>query len=306
MKYQKGFKKITVVLVSDSKNGIKQFRLPRFLLPVFALLLLSCTTYISWIILDYQIIRAKMTRLVRLQEDNKQQKRQFLHIDQQIGQMKQRMGKLKELNQRLKVMVDLGANDDNTQFQGIGGSGVIPLQSDRSRATYRRFVQLMHYSLDNLNNEINVEKQEMTELYYRFIEMQKTILACTPSIWPTRGSLSSLFGYRLSPFTGKREFHNGIDIYARINSPIVVPADGFVASIGWHHNNGKTLTIKHGYGMVTKYAHLNKVLVKKGQYVKRGETIALLGNTGRSTGPHLHYTVYLNGVSVDPLRYILN
>ncbi len=304
MKYQKGFKKITVVLVSDSKNGIKQFRLPRFLLPVFALLLLSCATYISWIILDYQIIRAQMTRLVRSQEDNKQQKRQFLHLDQQISQMKQRMGKLKEFNQRLKVMLNLGANDDNTQFQGIGGSGVIPLQSDRSRATYRRFVQLMHYSLDDLNNEINAEKQEMTD--YRFIEMQKTILDCTPSIWPTRGSLSSLFGYRLSPFTREREFHNGIDIYARINTPIVVPADGFVGSIGWHHNNGKTLTIKHGYGMVTKYSHLNKVLVKKGQYVKRGETIALLGNTGRSTGPHLHYAVYLNGVPVDPLRYILN
>jgi murein DD-endopeptidase MepM/ murein hydrolase activator NlpD len=103
-----------------------------------------------------------------------------------------------------------------------------------------------------------------------------------------------------------KEFHNGLDISARIGTPIIVPSDGVVASIGTSYGFGKLLTINHGYGYKTRYAHLSKFLVKKGEYVKRGQKIALMGNTGRSTGPHLHYEVHLKGVPVDPHQYILN
>ena len=293
-------------MVSDSKNGIKQFMLPRFLLIFFVLLLLSCSAYIISIIPDYLTMKARITQLVKFQKENEQQKRHLLHLAQQITQMTQKMDQIREFNWRIKVMLDLRTNDDNTQFQGIGGSGAIFLQSDSPNATYPGLVRLIHYSLDGLSNEINVQKKSLTD-FTNIIEHQKTVLDSTPSIWPAKGSLSSLFGYRISPFTGKKEFHNGIDIYNRINTPIVAPANGFVsASIGHHPYNGKTLSINHGYGIATKYAHLQKILVKKGQFVKRGEVIALLGNTGLSTGPHLHYGVYLNGVPVDPLHYILD
>jgi murein DD-endopeptidase MepM/ murein hydrolase activator NlpD len=118
--------------------------------------------------------------------------------------------------------------------------------------------------------------------------------------------MSSGFGYRISPFTGQKEFHKGIDLATRMGAPIVAPADGMISSITWDHGYGRILTINHGYGVNTVYAHLKNALVKKGQYVKRGETIALVGNSGTSTGPHLHYEVHLNKVTVDPLRYILN
>jgi murein DD-endopeptidase MepM/ murein hydrolase activator NlpD len=91
-----------------------------------------------------------------------------------------------------------------------------------------------------------------------------------------------------------------------MGAPIVAPADGIVSKIYKDRGYGKVVSVSHGYGVVTRYAHLKKSLVKKGQYVKRGETIALVGNSGRSTGPHLHYEVHLNRVAVDPLRYILN
>jgi len=160
-------------------------------------------------------------------------------------------------------------------------------------------------SLDNLNTEISVQTQEKVELY-KFLENQKSMLASTPSIWPTKGWVSSGFGNHTSPFTNEKEFHSGIDISGRMNTPIIAPADGVVSSVRQTYGYGKTLVINHGYGLKTTYGHLRKFLIKKGQYVKRGQEIALVGNSGRTTGPHLHYEVHLNGLAVNPLRYILN
>jgi murein DD-endopeptidase MepM/ murein hydrolase activator NlpD len=132
------------------------------------------------------------------------------------------------------------------------------------------------------------------------------VLAHTPSIWPTRGWLSSGFGKRISPFTKEEEFHKGMDISTRMNTPILAPADGLVSSIGKDYLMGNKLMINHGYGLKTRYGHMAKILVKRGEYVKRGQKIGLVGDTGRTTGPHLHYEVYLNSLPVNPRHYILN
>jgi murein DD-endopeptidase MepM/ murein hydrolase activator NlpD len=110
----------------------------------------------------------------------------------------------------------------------------------------------------------------------------------------------------VSPFTGRRQFHRGLDIASHSGTPIISPADGVVTFTGRKGLMGNMLTLEHGYGMVTRYGHLKKILKKRGERVKRGETIALVGNTGRSTGPHLHYEVRLNGVAVNPTKYFLN
>ena len=125
---------------------------------------------------------------------------------------------------------------------------------------------------------------------------------CRPALgWPT-----SKFGYRHSPFTGKREFHKGLDIANRKGSPIVATADGIVTFTGRKGLLGEVLVVDHGHGIVTRYAHLDKIISKKGTRVERGQVIAHMGNSGRSTGPHLHYEVRLNGVPVNPTKYILN
>ncbi|MDY7038885.1 MAG: M23 family metallopeptidase, partial [Thermodesulfobacteriota bacterium] len=170
---------------------------------------------------------------------------------------------------------------------------------------HRKLVRLMHQSMDNISTEASIHMREKAELC-KFLESQKSILACTPSIWPVRGWVSSGFGYRISPFTNEKEFHRGIDISARMKKTIVAPADGIISSIRFNHGYGKILTINHGHGILTKYAHLSKILVKKGQNINRGQKIALVGKTGRTTGPHLHYEVHLNGVPMNPRRYILN
>ena len=137
---------------------------------------------------------------------------------------------------------------------------------------------------------------------------QKQLLDSTPSIVPVKGHhwVSSGFGWRRSPFTGSKEFHNGLDICGRRGTPIIAPANGIVYKRGKHRYLGKYLRLKHGRGMVTTYGHLLKTTVSPGQKVKRGEVIAFMGNSGRSSGTHLHYTVRLNRRCVNPFHYMLN
>jgi murein DD-endopeptidase MepM/ murein hydrolase activator NlpD len=131
-------------------------------------------------------------------------------------------------------------------------------------------------------------------------------LAATPSIMPTAGWLSSAFSLmRFHPILHEGRAHEGIDVSAPMGSPIEAPANGTVIQAGWEAGYGNTLVIDHGFGVQTKFAHASRLLVRIGARVRRGERIALVGNTGLSTGPHLHYEVHVNGRAVDPLRYIL-
>jgi murein DD-endopeptidase MepM/ murein hydrolase activator NlpD len=138
------------------------------------------------------------------------------------------------------------------------------------------------------------------------LEKKRNLLASTPSIRPVDGWITSSFGYRTSPFTGKKSFHAGLDISNKKGTEVISTANGKVSYAAPKAHFGNLIVIDHGYGRVTKYGHLQKILVKPGQTVKRGEVIALLGNTGKSTGPHVHYEVRINQVPVNPLKYILN
>jgi Tfp pilus assembly protein PilN len=300
------FKKITTVFFSENTKGIKQFRFPRFLLLFFLLLLICCATMLVWIIRDYLSIRPQMVRFALLQKENEDQKRQFIHLAERIIQMTQKVDEIQALDRQLKHMVDPERSEGDIEVQGVGLSVPNPFPPDYSVAkTHPGLVRLMHLSLDQLNHKIAAIKQGENK-FDKVIENLRVRLASIPSIWPTRGWLSSHFGYRISPFTGKKEFHGGIDIPTRMEATVIAPGDGIVSSSRRERIAGNVLHIDHGHGLVTRYAHLQKTLVKKGQFIKRGETIALVGNTGRSTGPHLHYGVYLNGMPVNPLDYILN
>src|SRR5262245_3532803 len=136
------------------------------------------------------------------------------------------------------------------------------------------------------------------------LEGQSQRLASTPSIWPTNGFVTSGYGKRISPFTGRLQFHEGLDIAADFETTVVAPARGRVIFVGMDGPFGRKVEIDHGYGVRTHYAHLSKALVQRGQTVERGMPIAEVGSTGRSTGPHLHYGVEVNGHHADPTNYI--
>jgi murein DD-endopeptidase MepM/ murein hydrolase activator NlpD len=132
------------------------------------------------------------------------------------------------------------------------------------------------------------------------------VLSSTPTIAPTVGVLTDGYGTRNDPITGRRAFHRGLDISARRGTPVYAPSDGIVVFAGRNGGLGKTLRISHGFGFTTVYGHLHEMKVELGDSVRRGDQIGSVGNSGRSTGSHLHYEVHVDGKSVDPLYYILD
>ncbi len=131
------------------------------------------------------------------------------------------------------------------------------------------------------------------------------LIASIPSEWPAKGRLSSRFGRRRSPWTGNSDFHSGIDIANRRGTPVYAPGDAVVKFAGTSNGNGKSIVLNHGQGITTLYGHLSKIYVKKGDRVRKNQKIANVGNTGKSTNPHLHYEVHVNGTPIDPRSHLL-
>jgi murein DD-endopeptidase MepM/ murein hydrolase activator NlpD len=136
------------------------------------------------------------------------------------------------------------------------------------------------------------------------VEKRHALASATPSMWPIAGWISSTFGMRRDPFTGADDFHPGLDISADHGEAIHAPADGVVSGASYAGNYGNLVTIDHGFGIETRYAHLSRYAVAQGQQVRRGQTIGYVGSTGRSTSPHLHYEVLVNGQLTNPLRLL--
>jgi len=292
-------------LVPDGTGRVKQLRVSGFLVVcLFTLVSLSVIAFLLTI-QAYSEISVKIPRLAELKRENTLQKEQLLHMARKIDQFAREMSELRKMDHKLKAMVNLETIEGEEQFRGVGGSDPNLLDPKTTVAKVNRdLVRAMHRSLDNLNSDMESSWEDKAGLR-KFLENQKILLASTPSLSPAKGWLSSSFGYRDSPFTGKKEFHKGIDISTRTGAPIVASADGVVSFTGWDGGYGRVVVIKHGRGFKTKYAHLKKSIVKTGQHVNRGETVGLVGSSGRSTGPHLHYEVHLNGVAVNPIRYVL-
>ena len=136
------------------------------------------------------------------------------------------------------------------------------------------------------------------------VERRQALASATPSIWPIAGWISSGFGSRRDPFSGQFDFHSGLDISGDQGQQIIAPADGMVSSASYNGNYGNLLTLDHGFGLTTRYGHLSRFEVAPGQQVRRGQVIGYIGSTGRSTSPHLHYEVLVNGQLTNPLKLL--
>ena len=158
--------------------------------------------------------------------------------------------------------------------------------------------------LDFLVGELETQRRLLNSLEIYKEKMQPYLLNF-PTVWPVQGNISSGFGWRRNPFGRGREFHQGIDIPARTGTPILAAGGGTVLSSGWINGYGNTVVIDHGGGLTTKYAHNTRNTVIAGQRVERGDIIAHVGSTGRSTGPHLHYEVRRHGQPINPVGFLL-
>jgi murein DD-endopeptidase MepM/ murein hydrolase activator NlpD len=136
------------------------------------------------------------------------------------------------------------------------------------------------------------------------VEQRQALASATPSIWPVTGWLSSPYGARRDPFTGDSDFHPGLDISSPQGEPVLAPADGTVSFAGASGNYGNLLVVDHGFGIVTKFGHLSRFAARTGQTIRRGDVLGFVGTTGRSTSPHLHYEIWMNGQLTNPLRLL--
>ena len=157
--------------------------------------------------------------------------------------------------------------------------------------------------LDRLTGIVKGEGDNLRALE-RFLGRATRVLAALPSRWPVRGQVNSDYGSRVSPWSAKPEFHSGLDIGAPVGTPVRAPAPGIVVFAGVHAEYGQTLIVDHGNDTKSIYGHLSRLHVAVNQKVERGEAIALTGNTGRSSGPHLHYEIQVKGQSVNPTSYL--
>ena len=151
-------------------------------------------------------------------------------------------------------------------------------------------------------------RREEEELHQMLGSLQRELaqmIAALPSDWPVEGRVVSGVGMRPSPWTGTEEFHSGLDIPKPVGTPVHASGDGVVESVGEMGGNGRNIVLAHGQEITTQYAHLSKILVSEGEHVRKGQPIGLVGNSGRSTGPHLHYEVRVNGTPVDPRKGLL-
>jgi murein DD-endopeptidase MepM/ murein hydrolase activator NlpD len=253
-----------------------------------------------------------------------------------IDDLKKRLGAMNEVNQRLRVMLGIEVPKTGDMANGRGGEEVpiseeggsissrtelgvssgISNQTSEGNQEHSSAVGLepsrdalqaitsVKEGLEWLSKQATVQERILDELS-QAAEQRSSRWASTPSIWPVKGWITSGFGPRISPFTEKPAWHDGLDIGAAPNTPVRAPAQGRITSIGYDPKLGNMVRVDHGFGVETLYGHLAKALVKEGQRVERGDVIALVGSSGLSTGPHLHYMVKLNGQALDPTKYIL-
>lgn len=264
----------------------------------------------------------------QMERENLALKTELNKVQFHLDNLQTTVDRVSRFNQKLRALTDVdkefakdrgplagqgGADDEfDQQIFDFGDFEVkqadLALDDNAPEILNRRdrfIVQKLFSWMTRLYQDTELETQSVEELY-EVLKGRKLQLAATPSIIPVRGWITSNFGYRLDPFTGRRAFHKGMDVAAREGTSIVSPAEGVVSFAGPYGSYGNTVMVFHGYGVSSLYAHTEDVLVRVGQKVKRGDILATVGTTGRSTSAHLHYEIIVHGVRVDPRKYILD
>jgi murein DD-endopeptidase MepM/ murein hydrolase activator NlpD len=247
--------------------------------------------------LKHSLVRYNFAQLER---ENEYLEKRLSEMKPLISDLKLEMNQLVAKEKNIRLVFGMPEVEDAVREVGVGGPNPFPYGEGSNIDLNETLLDV-----DKLLRQTKFERENLAHIHDQLLG-KKDLLEHTPSIAPTAGYLSRSFGVKTDPFTGLRQPHWGIDLAADIGTPVYATARGTVFFTGWHYGLGKMVIIDHGYGYRTHYGHLNKIKVQKGQRVKRGDVIGGVGNTGYSTGPHLHYEVHSQNKPANPKDYILS
>jgi murein DD-endopeptidase MepM/ murein hydrolase activator NlpD len=248
-----------------------------------------------------------VTKSRALEHENQVLASEIQRLRERLVGLRDTLNKFSDREQAMRLLAGLTPIDQDVQQAGIGGPSGQWSERDSLAAAGPNGQQALaaRIDMDQLTRRANILVRSINEAYDS-ASSQRARYAALPSIMPTKGWLTSAFAReREHPILHLARPHEGIDLSAKMGMEIDAPAAGVVTQVSWVEGYGNMLTIDHGYGLVTRYAHCSKILVVRGQRVKRGQAIANVGSTGLSTGPHLHYEVWVNGRPVNPMKYVL-
>lgn len=314
-------KKYHVMIAGDSKSYLRQYEISKFLVKLVSFAFFIGLGSITYVLLDYFSMLQKRELFHTAVAENKQLKNEAKLLVSKLDSARESLSRVNEYTQRIDELVNVRLSKvskktgigplSEEEFEISQKKGAVSFSSsDEKKIPFGVSVDDLMFrpilaSIDEIDSQATTQAIGLQRLLSK-LQKRSHLLSTIPMAKPVEGWYASGYGYRISPFTGKRTMHRGIDIAASVGTPIYAPADGVVVFSGNKSGFGKFIMIAHGHGIVTHYGHNAQLLVKAGERIKRGAQIATVGMTGRTTGPHLHYEVWVNGRPIDPLKFILS
>lgn len=291
--------RLTVVLIPPHGGSMLQWRVPVWVLAALALLAAGVLGGAAWVLLQDQQQRQDLARAAELRQAN-------LRVAADLTRGREALLRMAKLEGELRRMLKF-----KTEAALLKGEAAVGGPTDED---VRKLAELLEVSPEQAVRDVERsmvdmiqaarERERRFEEIKRYVRKRSTLLASRPTAWPVRGWVSSGFGDRSNPVTGKGGFHSGVDIANDHGTPVRATADGEVGFAGWEGGYGKLVVLHHGNGFSTYYGHLSEIKAGVGQKVSRGQVIGNMGATGNTTGPHLHYEIRLYGAAVDPMKYM--
>lgn len=303
-KYSKFF--TLMVIPHSSREKIRQIRIPRWTFSLTLIAIVIAFLSLFYFVNDYRQLKEKLVYLHQLERINQMQQGKIASLAEQIKKFNEKLNELKQTENRLRALAGVGGESSTSEQLGKGGpEEYVPLEKVKGEGiSSLQVIEKIENNIAFLQDRALTQKKNFSKIE-EIVQEKKDLFASTPNIFPVQGWISSGYGWRIDPFTKKREFHPAIDIVAPWGTSVKAAAQGTVVYAGWYDGYGLRVQIRDGYGYSTVYGHLSHILVKKGSYVRKGQIIGRVGSTGRSTGPHLHFEVWHNGKSLNPLNLMV-
>lgn len=292
-----------IIFISGKANNTTNVRIKSAYLIMMIIACIAIVVSFAYNLTSYAKKEVDRNRLLQVENENRVVKNEINRIEKEVSILQTLIDSLELYDKKLRSYAPLNPIDEELRNMGVGGY-TPDFEHEELSLDVKRELTDVSMTLDNLAARARLQKSSFDELA-DYLQEKAFLRNHTPSIMPVQGWLIRGFGYQIDPFTGQVKLHEGLDIAAPVGTAIAAPADGTIRYAGNKKDYGLCVEIDHGYGFTTLYGHCQRIRVNPGMRIKRGDIIAYVGNTGRSTGPHLHYEVRISRTAVNPMNYIL-